>query len=882
MRRIHFRLNGMGVVVAGLLLAAVSCQREAVGGDDVSSNGRDVRFLGGVEAFESGDALVTKGPSRREFSGGPAKLVLYSVETEWDGMEAMAGSDGIQTKTAPATEVHPYVFVNGYQFAGTWDGTAKPTLGYKVQLNNIGTLYDYNDVSQTIRWPGSDYNVRFYGVSLPSNYVSSVSWSTTSSSEGAPTISYTVPTNNVTNQVDILDAVSSDIVGDGEAVSGTVSMTFRHALTGVKFRANEFGANVRITRIELSGIYTNGTHEVGATGAGAWTGQSTTGTFALTPNVDVTVSGTDIAVSSGVTEFLMMPQTLPSGAKVSVTLRWNGNNFVIESDLSGEVWEAGKEITYTISLAESDWVANVLTLGNLNGTIPDWSTSITAAKVYSFRLHASGIRTALPWSVEYSSDGGTTFSAEPPAWITGGTQTGRGGWSGEDLTFNVPSRSQTMFPLASTFGATQGNPSNYIDLSKVHPLTRASMPRETANCYIVNAPGYYKIPLFYGNAIVNGSANAAAYPLQSGNANYGYFYNAYGEEIGRSGGSGNIASDLTAGGHTLNTSGGRLVWCTGNENLVVVDSDLENGGDGVYYLKFRVPEGSIQEGNAVVGVLKDGSTNEFVWSWHVWIVSNEMNLMTETYTNAESTNIDMLNWALGATQFTKIGREGHSYVVRVKNAAAEQVFTLSQAEVINSSFVPSTYYQWGRPNALPPTTVTSATPDISYGSTDWSWTQTAVSNMAQTISKPYNAYWNGSFSGGGKQTNLWDADMNVVDSDQPVNKTVYDPCPAGFSVPRYKFSTYFSTTNNVGSFTSGYYFKKTPSDPTGSFWAASGGRFNGGGLDGVGTRGYYWSATAYSSQDGRYLSLNSGSVDPVNYYYRYNGFSVRPAVCSVP
>ena len=882
MRRIHFRLNGMGVAVVGLLLAAVSCQREAVGGDDVSSNGRDVRFLGGVEAFESGDALVTKGPSRREFSGGPAKLVLYSVETEWNGMEAMAGSDGIQTKTAPATEVHPYVFVYGYQFAGTWDGTAKPTLGYKVQLNKIGTLYDYNNVNQTIRWPGSDYNVRFYGVSLPSNYVSSVSWST-SSSEGAPTISYTVPTSYVTNHVDILDAVSSDIVGDGKAVSGTVSMTFRHALTGVKFRANEFGADVRITRIELSGIYTNGTHVIGASGAGAWTGQSTTGTFVLTPNVDVTVFGRDIAVTSGATELMMMPQTLPSGAKVSVTLQWNGNNFVIESDLSGEVWEAGKEITYTISLAESDWVANVLTLGNLNGTIPDGSTSITAAKVYSFRLHASGIRTALPWSVEYSSDGGTTFSAEPPAWITDGTQTGRGGWSGESLTFNVPSRSVTTISLASTFGALQGSGSSYVDLSKVHPLSRASMPRETANCYIVNAPGYYKIPLFYGNAIVNGSANAAAYPLQSGNANYGYFYNAYGEEIGRSGGSGNIAADLSAGGHTLNTSGGRLVWCTGNENLVVVDSDLENGGDGVYYLKFKVPEGSIQEGNAVVGVLKDGSTNEFVWSWHVWIVSNEMNLMTETYTNAESTNIDMLNWALGATQVPFMGKPARSCLLQINNGMRSETVTLTQPLVPGAAQNPvSTYYQLGRPNALPPTTVTSATTDIYYGSTDWSWTQTAVSNMAQTISKPYNAYWNSTFTGGGNQKNLWDADMSGFDSDQPVNKTVYDPCPAGFSVPRYYFATYFSTNNRVRSFKGGCYFKKTPSDPTGSFWATSGYRNGGAGVNEAGNYGSYWSATANNSSYGRYLYFTSGYVYSRNDSPRFLGYSVRPAVCSVP
>lgn len=38
----------------------------------------------------------------------------------------------------------------------------------------------------------------------------------------------------------------------------------------------------------------------------------------------------------------------------------------------------------------------------------------------------------------------------------------------------------------------------------------------TANCYVVTHPGYYKFPLVYGNAIKNGATNAIAYGVKDG------------------------------------------------------------------------------------------------------------------------------------------------------------------------------------------------------------------------------------------------------------------------------------------------------------------------------------------------------------------------------
>ncbi len=82
----------------------------------------------------------------------------------------------------------------------------------------------------------------------------------------------------------------------------------------------------------------------------------------------------------------------------------------------------------------------------------------------------------------------------------------------------------------------------------------------------------------------------------------------------------------------------------------------------------------------------------------------------------------------------------------------------------------------------------------------------------------------------------------------------------------------------------GYVFGNTKTNINGStvdgsaFFPAAG--FVGSGsLDTVGSFGYYWSSTAYSSTDAYDLGFNSGYVDPSNNGSRYLGFSVR---CVVP
>ena len=55
-----------------------------------------------------------------------------------------------------------------------------------------------------------------------------------------------------------------------------------------------------------------------------------------------------------------------------------------------------------------------------------------------------------------------------------------------------------------------------IDLSMVDIQGNIRNTATTANCYVVKESGTYRIPLVYGNAIVNGSTNSASYTKVSG------------------------------------------------------------------------------------------------------------------------------------------------------------------------------------------------------------------------------------------------------------------------------------------------------------------------------------------------------------------------------
>ncbi len=707
-------------------------------------------------------------------------------------------------------------------------------------------------------WPGSNPGYHFYASNV----------SLTHSASGATVMA--------TNATDVICAYLPS-----PTYKATNTLTFSHVFARLGSVTLTAGSGYTITGVSIRIIpKTAGTYNLRT---GEWTGL-TDGSSTEIADATPGTKSNDIYMVPGTYEVLAswtatkgdylqtftdmsVDVTLTAGMVTSLTTELGGFATDISFAVSVTPWE-GEETPIQIAdvvLGFSDpGITGTLTLDDL--------TSVQSFGSLMSYADFGGDRRALPWAAQFSEDDGQTWSSARPSWLSSFTVSGEGNTvSGDPVSGSATAR--TVGRLPKSFGSLKGSSSSYVDLSTVHPLTRETVARETANCYIVDSPGYYRIPVFYGASVVGGADNVSvAAPAQTGNL--GTFYNAAGGTISN----GNIVSDGVALGSAA------LEWQSVS-GLVDVESVLENVG-GVYYLKFRIPEETIDEGTALVGVYKSGSSVEYVWSWLIWVVA-EGSLWFDTYLNHDAVQVDMLNRAIGQGGPIGVGKVGRTCKVRFSNAYTDRIVVVNQEEIVMSVYndVHSTYYQYGMPCALPP--------DGSlYGADGGAYSfgydaGGTVTDIAGTISRPYLPRWQDLHLGLG--TNYWDATQNLFAGDKVVVKTVYDPSPAGMTVPRFKAYTGFTTTglnsmissnfNTVGSFDTGWYFKRGSSDAEGVFWAANGCRCDDSdtSVDNVSSYGYYHTASYWTGTNFGQLSFNSGKVSPRAAFTRKVALGVRPA-----
>jgi hypothetical protein len=185
------------------------------------------------------------------------------------------------------------------------------------------------------------------------------------------------------------------------------------------------------------------------------------------------------------------------------------------------------------------------------------------------------------------------------------------------------------------------------------------------------------------------------------------------------------------------------------------------------------------------------------------------------------------------------------------------------------------FYQWGRKDPFPATLAPGATQPGS-GSFTAVATTSALGTVTNTIQNPGVFYYSSSspydWHYASRDNTLWGHDANGG------IKTIYDPCPSGWRVPvNYNMSDatspwYGFTLSNGGTFSEGYNWG------TNAVYPAAGYRDNSSGsLSLVGTTGYFWSASPYSStsSNASLLYFYSGAVYVDNHYNRARGFSVR-------
>ena len=318
----------------------------------------------------------------------------------------------------------------------------------------------------------------------------------------------------------------------------------------------------------------------------------------------------------------------------------------------------------------------------------------------------------------------------------------------------------------------------------------------------------------------------------------------------------------------------KIVWA--DESGLVKDLSLTGSGTNAF-VNFEVPVDKIKGGNVVIAVTKGGTV---VWSWQLWFAPQSA-LETIPCTNKTNFVYKFTKETLGF-KYTKWFASTYTSPRSVKVKVEQQVADIDGSKQVGYITITqndgskregySTHYQHGRKDALPGIEEVSEGSFVKAGG--------SVSDIGTAIQHPERHYPTGIY----QYANLWSMDNTRYDyNDNPVVKTVYDPCPAGFKVPAGNAFTGFlkadNSINAKGGWNFGYDFYNKINNPDATiFFPAIGWRWwsSDGDLGGIGSGARYWGATPLGST-GTCLICDNGNVVPQHTIHSVSyGSGVRP------
>ena len=782
---------------------------------------------------------------------------------------------------------------------------------HNEKTNPDGTLVNRYDWD----WPVNVYG-RFYAVSPEATATNGITFSPSNYAQ-VPYIDFEVK-SNVIDQVDLMTACSGEVHYE-HGNDPTSNLKFTHALAAVKFSIGSNLSPVTIKKIEVSGVKYKGRYELpnDLTVTGTWKSVDNATTTVTLDGINMNAAEMPNTMLAGALNpvtnpnnragrdaytFLMIPQTLPNKsdvnhAKVTIYYEEGGSTKHVSFPLTGE-WKANTTREYKLSQKNSSW-GYQLTLTDNSKTFDYKGNALGSAQfqVKSYRQAPDGTTPQpIPWKIsnyeewDYTLNGGTggwvDRGTTKPAWLGDLTDQGNGSTAAE--AGNAAVKPATVVDKLAAYNQVlkdatpKGTAANPYNLA--NPGGNGSMMNieESANCYLISAPGYYCIPLVYGNAIKNGTTNSHAYQTSNSGA---YILQHFKDHAGQ-----DISSPYINVQNASNpATQASIVWT--DQSGIIEASSLGIEGSGTNaFVHFRVPQDKIKNGNAVIAVKNASGT--VMWSWHLWFVHDDA-LNTVTCTNFQGHKYkftqENLGWkytALSGTSYTSPRKVRVKVEQTVANGGVKQsaYITITQNPG-NARRGYNTFYQFGRKDALPGIDAVS----------DGSFNKSGGDNMSiqNGIQHPENFYtwgnsWRSNPPTGYTYYNLWSMDNTTADfNDNAVVKTIYDPCPAGFKMPASNAFSGFTTngqnggTNNVsGAWDYGWNFNNKISSPDATvYFPASGWREPTGSLLSNEDFGSYWSAVPYDAGYAHYGSLLSfylGGVLPQYSYSLAMGYSVRP------
>ncbi len=791
--------------------------------------------------------------------GNPLYLHTYVAE------EGESSANEITTRAAQVNNLNDFVTLNkaGFNLEAYDDDDNEfiPRYATAKPQSNDASEAVWN-TSPLYYWPVDNRLLSFYAFA-PKSAQSLLENIKLDNTNKTISFDYEVPNGTVSEgdendaevQPDIMLAITE--CNKTTSADGKVPMNFRHALSAIKFAIRDVvgGTIEQISIIGVSGkahcVYTK-TETVDNF---VWSehGQAEN-EYTQTFNYKTTdkTSEDDVVLNTQMPSktFMMIPQEIPADAKIEVVFKrdYDSQTFTMSGNIRDNQvtkWEPGKEYIYTISTSSSNWIYYFEVLGSeqqknddepTKGSFKDsdriiLNQTVTKGayyKVKSYRVRANNLNQIEPvaWKVNKISDGVTTkpdndnfnFDIATPVvphdiWIPIKTMSGTG--SAESTKYDLEFYPQiTGTDYSGDWDlknrAEIGTASSPFDLSEINGKM------STANCYVVNAPGYFKLPLVYGNAIKNGQTNSSSYTYTDpGNYDKKSSYPSLTNFIDYKGNA-IITPEINGGKDAI------LVW----EDAYNLISDVKlNASDGTYgSISFKVNKENLQQGNAVIAV-RDAN-QDIIWSWHIWITEHWAKKGTLELTNDvvalptyDSGMVDgnifyvaprNLGWC-DPKNIWYLKRTGNIEFVQEKSGKTANLPIEQREKMIEYWIGNNTYYQFGRKDPMVGFMNSSHVVKYNFGTYPYGLLNQPV-DIESGIKQP-NILFVGAAPNVDNNDwisthyqNLWNNANNFTTtsptSDNKIKyhysgvKTVYDPCPVGYMVPPVGFFKYITNAND--------------------------------------------------------------------------------------
>ena len=569
------------------------------------------------------------------------------------------------------------------------------------------------------------------------------------------------------------------MAGDHKAA---VRLTFRHALTAVRFVCGDDVQAGTIKRVTLRNVYSKGDYDLNLE---RWSGWGTKASFSQTLDKAAVANQ---PITTEAQTFMMLPQTLPDDAEIEVVFNDGTADQTLKAPIggSGKVWPKGKTVTYKISTSSVDWEYF------LDVTAPEAFTYAGGTNTYSvksYRKSNTGKIEPVAWKAQFSEDG-TTWSDTAPDWLTEFTASGVGGDAA--TTYKATVKAQvgiTNNPHTKILReerpvkGTEAKPYNLSNSTGGDPV------ENTANCYVVDAPGWYSFPLVYGNAIKNGQTNESAY---TSTATGDHILNPFINHLGNG-----ITDPYIDRNVGCDPAKAELVWQ--DALLLVTDIRYNPGADGGN-ISFKVDKERIQQGNAVIAI-KDNKGN-VMWSWHIWVTDEDINKSIEV-TNHDGYKYRFTTINLGWCEGDTTDYPERSCQVRFNSVGAAKDKMVKQlAQTIRTGGNNPNYRHGRKDPSYPPAGIGTLNKVRYTMDGSPSEANPQVERFPNGTAKIKNQTLKPATydSSSGEYYNLWDTNWRGGDwprKDHRLVKSVYDPCPEGTHIP---ISVVFSGFTLTGGF----------------------------------------------------------------------------------